>query len=250
MARRKAERRFKLPDVSGRSVAIVWVLALLVGLALLVWLVVLLVTLSDSQDKAESQIDHLEKINDQQDAALAEANRRLIKAGKNPVKGPQGLPGATGPGPTSAQVNDAVALYCATTGVCSPSEADVALAVSRYCNSRGECQGPKGPEGPAGIDGTDGLNGTDGLPGDVGPAGPGPTDAQVLAAVADYCALHGGCQGPAGQDGTNGTDGQDGTVVPGDYQCTVDGEYVRGFTVAADGTVTLNCQSPIPPGGQ
>jgi len=244
MASRKAERRFKLPDVSGRAVAIVWVLALMAALGLLVWLVVLLVTLSDSQDKAESQIDHLEKINDQQDAALAEANRRLIKAGKNPVRGPQGLPGLPGEGPSAEELSAAVARWCTQVGLspCRPTQAQVTLAIAQNCNQDGRCRGPRGPRGLPGRDGT-GTPGIDGLPGDIGPQGPPgppPTAEQLADAVTDYCALHAGCQGQPGRDGS---------VVPGDYQCIVDGEYVRGFTVAADGTVTLNCQSPIPPGG-
>jgi type II secretory pathway pseudopilin PulG len=241
MAGKRSRQVLHIPS-SRRAVVTVWIIVVLIALAGIILLVWRLTSLQASDTDAHAQITQLKKINDQQDAVIAEANRRLIAAGKHPVKGPQGLPGATGPGPTSAQVNDAVALYCASTGVCSPSEADVALAVSRYCNNRGEC---KGPEGTAGTDGT---NGTDGLPGETGATGPPPTDAQILDAVTTYCSIHAGCQGPAGQDGTNGTDGKDGSVVPGDYQCGT-GFYLEGFTVAADGTVTLNCQPNFPPGG-
>jgi hypothetical protein len=58
--------------------------------------------------------------------------------------------------------------------------------------------------------------------------------------VADYCSVHSGCEGPVGADG------KDGSVTPGDYQCPED-QFVAGFTVAVDGSVTLNCQTAVPP---
>ncbi|WP_182377904.1 hypothetical protein [Nocardioides sp. WS12] len=59
------------------------------------------------------------------------------------------------------------------------------------------------------------------------------------------------CRGPAGKDGTNGTNGIDGkdgapgTAQPGTYACPA-GEYLTGFGVAADGSVSLACASANP----
>lgn len=102
--------------------------------------------------------------------------------------------------------------------------------------------GPTGPAGPAGRDGTDGQDGQDGLdgldgqdgadgvdgtgePGPPGPAGPPGRD------------------GVDGQDGADGADGNDGTATPGTYTCA-DGQYLAGFTVGVDGSVTLDCRDP------
>lgn len=51
--------------------------------------------------------------------------------------------------------------------------------------------------------------GPPGEPGPAGPAGPAPTLAQVIDALASYCA-DGRCRGPAGADGRDGQDGRDG----------------------------------------
>jgi len=233
------------PNTSQRTVAIVWIVILLTVVGLVALMVVRLASLETFKTDAGKDITHLEEISQQQKAALAKANRRLVKLGGQPVQGPQGIQGAPGPGPTAEAVGAAVARWCTTEGLtlCRPTQAQVTLAVAQNCNQDGQCQGPQGPRGPRGlpgIDGTDGTNGIDGLPGDAGPPGPPLTAEQLADAVADYCALHGGCEGPAGADGS---------VVPGDYQCAV-GEYLQGFTVHDDGTVTLNCQpNPFPPNG-
>ena len=88
----------------------------------------------------------------------------------------------------------------------------------RYCERNPvQCLGPVGPPGD---DGQPGESIT-GPPGPQGPEGP---------------------SGPAGQDGEDGQDMQAGT-----YSCG-DGEYVHGFTVNEDGSVTLDCQ-PVPDNG-
>jgi hypothetical protein len=237
------KRRRLLPVPSPRLVTVVWALVVLAVLAIVVGLVVGLLLLKSEQTKTGDDLNDLREISKQQGNALAEANDRIIRLGGTPVKGPQGAPGAQGlqgvPGrpPTAAEVSAAVARYCAIDGVCRPTAADVATAVARYCNNRGECRGPRGVKGDNGTDGTDGGPGEPGPTGPAGPTGPPPTDEQVADAVADYCALHAGCQGPPGPAGT---------VNPGDYQCP-EGQFVAGFAVTADGTVTLTCKSAIPP---
>ena len=57
-----------------------------------------------------------------------------------------------------------------------------------------------------------------------------------------------GPQGPQGDVGPQGDQGPAGTALPGDYQCP-DSQYLIGFTVAADGSVALTCQTlPVGPG--
>jgi hypothetical protein len=234
MAGKRSRQVLHIPS-SRRAVVTVWIIVVLIALAGIILLVWRLTSLQASDTDAHAQITQLKKINDQQDAVIAEANRRLIAAGKHPVRGLPGIAGATGPGPTSDEVRAAVALWCSQVGMspCRPTQDQVALAVAQNCSQDGKCHGKPGRPGK---DGTDGIDGTDGTDGTDGAPGPPPTDAQVLAGVTDYCAIHGACQG------------KDGSVVPGDYQCGI-GFYLEGFTVAADGTVSLNCQPNFPPGG-
>lgn len=102
-------------------------------------------------------------------------------------------------------------------------------------------QGPRGPKGDRGNAGADGnagsagatgqagSNGEAGAKGDQGPAGP---------------------QGDRGPEGPAGPQGPPGTALPGTYSCP-DGEYLRGFTVAPDGSVNLICApvAQLPTGG-
>ncbi len=87
--------------------------------------------------------------------------------------------------------------------------------------------GPRGPRGFSGRDGTDGESIT-------GPTGADGADSTVPGPP--------GSPGPAGPAGNDGADGTDGTATPGDYQCP-EGQYVAGFTIADDGTVTLTCRT-------
>lgn len=76
------------------------------------------------------------------------------------VPGEQGERGEQGPGPTAAQIADAVTLFCAEDRCVGPT-------------------GPAGAEGPAGATGNTGSPGAAGEPGSDGPPGPqgapGPT---------------------------------------------------------------------------
>jgi hypothetical protein len=121
--------------------------------------------------------------------------------GKTGATGADGKPGAPGRAPTAAEIEGAVTAYCSTHGDCagppgentavSPSQ--VASAVQAYCDSRGQCKGADGKDGKNGADST--------VPGPAGPAGqdaPPPTQEQVNAAVAAYCAGNpAACQAPA-----------------------------------------------------
>jgi hypothetical protein len=127
-----------------------------------------------------------------------------------PVPGPVG---ERGPGPTPAEVAEAVAAYCQGRNQCTPTAAVVAAAISTYCDNRGQCRGPSGvpgtpgPAGTPGADGKDGEPGKDGkdsvVPGPEGRQGPPPSDEQVAAAVAGYCAVQDGatCVGKTGEPG-------------------------------------------------
>jgi hypothetical protein len=177
------------------------------------------------------------ELNEQESAsaALAEQVKRL---GGKPVVDPPATPtqGERGPGPTAAQVQAAVADYCAGDR-CKPtvSRSQVAAAVADYC-AGGLCQGEDGTNGGPGADGTDGVNGADGTD---GAPGPGPTDEQIAAAVEAYCA-DGKCQGEPGQDGA---DGKDATITPSGMDCPR-GERVSGVHLLADGSLTVSC-SPL-----
>ncbi|MEQ7008459.1 hypothetical protein ABN028_19995 [Actinopolymorpha sp. B17G11] len=98
----------------------------------------------------------------------------------------------------------------------TPTAADIRPVVrdvvAAVC-SGDACRGAKGDQGDRGEAGEPGEPGRPGEPGDTGPPGPGPTDEQIDARLAAYCAERGGCQGPpgpAGEDGADGADGADG----------------------------------------
>jgi hypothetical protein len=145
----------------------------------------------------KGDVHELQQTSQAQGSALAEANRRLTEAGKQPVPTPEpGPAGEPGPAPSDVQVEVAVSAYCADHDCDGPTAEEVALAVASYCDGHGDCIGPRGAP---------------------------PTGAQILAQTRTYCASHGDCRGRAGidgQDGTNGTDGRDG----------VDGKDGRGIT--------------------
>lgn len=113
-------------------------------------------------------------------------------------------------------------------------------------------QGPVGPPGPRGEScveelglrpcrGDDGVNGSTGEPGANGADG---------AAGKNGADGKDGAQGPQGEPGPAGPQGPAGTANPGSYSCP-DGQYLNGFTISGDGSVSLSCQSvPIDLGGK
>lgn len=121
------------------------------------------------------------------------------------AEGPPGPQGDTGPGPTDAQVYDAVSSYLSNNPVTSegPSSAEIAVVVANYLRDF-----PPGPtpeqvsaavvsyltanppaEGEPGADGADGADGATGPPGPAGPegaqgeTGPPPSPEDVASAV-------------------------------------------------------------------
>lgn len=97
------------------------------------------------------------------------------KTGSTGATGSTGSRGRRGPGPTSRQVDNAIARYCSTISCGQPPSAQQVADAIRSCASSGQCRGPEGPEGRP------------------------PTSEEITNAVEDYCKSHGGCVGPAGK---------------------------------------------------
>jgi hypothetical protein len=112
--------------------------------------------------------------------------------------------------------------------------------------------GPRGPRGVDGAPGPVGENGPTGPPGSTGPRGDkgdtGATGPQGEQGPKGETGDRGpvGADGPAGADGATGAQGPAGTTLPGTYTCP-DAQTLHGFTVAADGSVTLDCQPALLP---
>lgn len=202
----------KVPVPSRRALTVgMWIAAAAVA-AMVVWMLVIIDRLSEDTMRTERDLNYareqardvfgdLTETNAAQDEALAEANRRLEDAGRQPVAiptptpvtGPRGARGATGlRGPAGASV----------IGPRGPRGLPGK-------NGR-SIVGPTGPRGPAGADGEDGAT-------IVGPAGPRGADgtpatpAQIRAAVDEFCG-QGRCVGPAGPQGERGPAGADSTI--------------------------------------
>jgi hypothetical protein len=251
-----------------------FVLVQLLVIAGLIWGLNQLQAGADERVRQASEISALQ-------AGLDEANERLEAEGEPPVPVPEPADPGSGPpvvpvGPTNAELDAALERYCDTrdctpgptraqvsealTDLCSeircrgadgkdstvpgppPTAAQMDAAQARYCDAHNECQGP------AGLNGINGTNGADGrglLSMQCA------TGGWIIKYTDGIGEPDGGpCRGPQGVPGTDGHDGKDGadgTAKPGTYACP-DGETVTGFTVAADGAVTLSCQAfPAPP---
>lgn len=119
--------------------------------------------------------------------------------GQTGAQGPPGATGATGPGPSDAQVAAAVRAYLLANPIAGqpPTTSQIAAVVAVYM-----AQHPA----PAGS------------PGPTGAAGPGPSDAQIAAAVAVWESGHPsvGPSGPSGPPGPTGPAGPSGAAgAPG-----------------------------------
>lgn len=165
-------------------------------------------------------------------SALAQANHCIRVKCSQPVPtptveitGPQGVPGpqgAPGHSVTAAEVERAVAAYCAAnTCNATPTMLQVAAAIATYCSTNNGCAGPPGSTGPSGA------------------AAPPLTSDQILAGVGAYCDSHGGCAGPPGAAGAPGPSGAAGAagqppdswtfpIGPVTYQC----DRASGFDLA------------------
>ncbi|HEY9352975.1 MAG TPA: hypothetical protein VIP28_06990 [Nocardioides sp.] len=235
------------PNISERSVRIAWAVVGVLAVIVLVVTVIGLFRLSDSNEslttkveRSEAELAKLSKQANDDHAAAQALEEQVKRLGGKPVAEPGEPPaGPPGPGPTAAQVQAAVADYCAGDR-CKPtvSRSQVAAAVADYC-AGGLCQGKDGTNGGPGADGTDGTSGTDGTDGADGAPGPGPTDEQIAAAVEAYCA-DGKCRGEKGEKGDAGADGKDATFTPSGMDCP-DGERVSGVHLLADGSLTVSC---------
>jgi hypothetical protein len=117
----------------------------------------------------------------------------LGKQGRTGAAGRNGNQGARGPGPTPQQIEAAVTNYCNTTACGKPPTVDQVLEGLRRCSDGGGCRG---------ADGEDGKD------------APPPSDMQILAGVAAYCAAHGACTGAQGMPGTDGSPGPEGPPGP------------------------------------
>lgn len=204
-------------------------------------------------------------------AGMDEANTRLEALGETPVPVPSAQPGddpivPVAVGPTDAQMDAALDRYCATRDCTpGPTRAQVAEALADLC-SEVRCRGADGKDstvpGPGPTDAQ--MNAAqarycDTHDGCVGPAG---ADGRGLLSM--QCATGGwvikytdlstepdpgpcvGPQGVHGEQGAQGIQGEQGTAKPGTYTCP-DGEVMTGFSVADDGAVTLACEDTTPP---
>lgn len=209
------------------SWVVIAVLMLAVGTAL-AWVIHRQGVGVEERAQQAAEIDALE-------AAVDEANSRLSAVGETPVDvpatstPPRGETGATGDRGSQGPQGD-----------------------------MGE-RGQQGPPGPPGEDGTPGANGTpgavgargsngsDGAPGAQGPqgvAGPGPSDEQVAAAVATFCAANNGCMGPQGTQGAPGPVGEPGLPGAPGPACA-EGQSPQAVTVAAFDDLGLPIQRTI-----
>lgn len=181
-----------------------------------------------------------------------------------PQPGATGATGATGergPGPTQAQVIQALSTFCAANDCRpTPTVAQVAAAISDYC-ADGRCRGEDGDDGDIGATGATGATGSAGRPptseeiaaavlaycsdgscrgetGATGDRGPGPTNEQVLDQVRVFCAANNDCQGPRGETGAAGEPGK---FEAGAYTCPDETPYMRGFSVTETGGWAVEC---------
>jgi hypothetical protein len=162
-------------------------------------------------DEAEAVADEAEAERDEAVAAIEDLCAQVKLLGRTCVEDPsefqgaEGPEGPPGPGPTDAQVYEAVADYLAAHPVTAdgPSSAEIAAAVAEYLRDYPPGPTPEqvsaavmeyltaNPPAP-GADGEDGADGSPGPPGPAGPEGPQgepgppPSAEEVAAAVEAY----------------------------------------------------------------
>jgi len=259
--------RFRMPKIKVNRRDLVTTLSMLTLSAVVVYVLVSQSALNERQRlQYESLTATYEQLYDETVDAGVDPEApppEDIPPADSPTPVPQPSPGATGPagpqgpGPTAAQVEAAVAIYCADQGKpCRPTMAQVAQALADYC-AQTDCVGDDG------ANGVDGQNGEPGRP---------PTADEIFAALVAYCEIqpNGTCVGPAGKDGANGENatleqirtvvdemcstmpggscegaegpaGQDGKFVAGDYTCPDETPYMRGFSVQENGDWSVKC---------
>ncbi|WP_436700986.1 hypothetical protein [Nocardioides sp. BYT-33-1] len=198
--------------------------AAIVAVAVGAWIIAFVLGLAANQSESRAdrarmteKIANLEATAKVRDATIAELQKRCADAaGCTPVVVPEAIRGATGDRGIQGPV-----------GPPGPrGESCVEELGLRTCRGDDGANGATGEPGANGADGTPGKDGAAGKDGAQGPQGdPGPA-------------------GPAGPQGPAGT------AQPGSYSCP-DGEVMSGFTVAADGSVSITCRpaTPLPQGG-
>lgn len=162
--------------------------------------------------------------------------------------GPQGPVGATGPGPTQAQIDDAVAAYLAA----HPPDAGkpatpamVATAVAEYLTANPPTPGRPPTAQEIATAAADYISAHSAqFTGPTGAAGKDATDAQVVAAVDAYCTAHDKCAGPAGATGKTGATGATGPPGP---TCPSGYELRDAVITAPDGSTYQGkaCVDPV-----
>ena len=201
--------------VSPRATRVLGNLAAFVVALFVIWLVWMVASLAEE--------------NISQNAALDQANERLVELGEEPVETPEPqAPIVQPPAQVSTdRIERAVAQYLATNppddgvdgrpgtdGTDAPSTAQVVQQVTPAVREAVVDYIAANPS-------ADGQDGDDGSPGGDGAPGPSPSDEQVAAAVAAYCDSHDGCRGPAGADSTvPGPQGPEGPAGPAAYPFT------------------------------
>ncbi len=239
--------RGPVPSVRATRIAI-WCVVVLGSLLVagLIWQVLSLMATDEAsrrdRDDLREQIGVLAGEVDAQHQAAQENRERCEQADgctpapvPTPPAGPRGLPGESVTGPP---------------GPAGPPGRTVVgpRGPRGFTGLDGEDSTVPGPAGPAGRDGADStVAGPKGDQGQTGERGPGPTDAQVAAAVEAWCTARGDCAGPVGPAGPAGPQGPPGVMRPGVYECPA-GEYVRGVTVVEDGSLILACTPLVPVG--
>lgn len=237
---------------SERAVRVVWYVAALLLVGLVLWLAWMVAHTNDRLADAETKRVSLEEAATRNAAAVSTLSAQVEALGGKPVvdvddlpvgpqgetgeQGERGETGEPGPPPSAAQIDAALARYCAQ-GRCdgdAPTASQVSAAVTTYCDARGECRGEAGRAGANGRPGANGRNGSDGKD------APPPTREQIAAAVSAYCAARGECRGPAGTDGAPGADGSDGRGIA---SVVCEGAPITRFTFTySDGTTeTVTC---------
>ena len=183
--------------VSPRTTRILGNLAALAVALFIVWLVWMVASLAQE--------------NVSQNAALDQANERLVELGEEPVPAPEPQAPIVQPPPaevSTERIQRAVAQYLAANppadGVDGQPGADgedpptAAQVVQQVTPAVREAVVEYIAANPP-------TNGQAGAPGSDGAPGPGPSDEQVAAAVAAFCDAHDGCRGPEGPTGADST---------------------------------------------
>jgi hypothetical protein len=151
-----------------------------------------------------------------------------------------------GPGPTQAQIDDAVTEYIAAHPPAAGKPATpemVATAVAEYLTAHPPTPGRLPTPQEIATAATDYLTAHSaqftGPAGAAGAAGKDATDAQVAAAVDAYCSAHNKCAGPAGpagQPGQQGKTGATGATGPAGPTCPTGYELRDAVITSPDGS--------------